>query len=164
MPASTSAALARLNGRLPKKPLCADSGDGWADSMIVWRVVSISGFFLRADAAPQDEHDPLGLGVDGADHLVGERLPPLALVRGGLPGAHRERGVEQQHALTRPRLEVAVVGRLDAEVGAELGVDVGERRRDADPALHREAQPVGLAAARGTDPVRGSARGCRRTA
>ena len=38
-----------------------------------------------------------------------------------------------------------MAGRLDAEVGAQLGVDVGERRWDADTALHREAQPVGLA-------------------
>ena len=40
-PAATSAAFARLNGRLPKKPLWADSGDGCADSMTWWREVSI---------------------------------------------------------------------------------------------------------------------------
>ena len=36
-PASSSAALVRLNGLLPKKPLWALSGDGWADSITVWR-------------------------------------------------------------------------------------------------------------------------------
>ena len=47
-PAAARAALARENGSEPKKPLCADSGDGWADSMIVWRAVSMSACFLRA--------------------------------------------------------------------------------------------------------------------
>jgi hypothetical protein len=47
-PASARAALAREKGREPKKPLWADSGDGWADSMTVWRLVSMSAFFLRA--------------------------------------------------------------------------------------------------------------------
>ncbi len=103
---ATSAWLARLNGRLPKNPLCADSGDGCADSMIVCRVLSINGRLRRADAAPEDEHDVVGLVADRADHLVGERLPSRALVRRGLPGAHGERGVEQQHALACPRLEV----------------------------------------------------------
>src|SRR5207237_2249329 len=49
-PAAISASLARENGRLPKNPLRADSGDGWADSMTTWRDVSMSAFFLRADA------------------------------------------------------------------------------------------------------------------
>src|SRR5262249_58763132 len=49
-PAATRASLARENGRLPKNPLDADSGDGWGDSITVCRLVSISAFFLRADA------------------------------------------------------------------------------------------------------------------
>src|SRR5207302_11254028 len=49
-PAAMSASLAREKGRLPKNPLRADSGEGWADSMITCRSVSISAFFLRADA------------------------------------------------------------------------------------------------------------------
>ena len=164
MPASTSAALARLKGRLPKNPLLADNGDGMRrlDDRVAGGVDQR--LLPAGRRSPEHEHDPLGLGVDGADHLIGERLPALALVGSRLPGADRERGVEQQDTLARPRLEVAVAGRLDAEIGAELGVDVGERGRDADTALHREAQPVGLAAARGTDPARGSRRGSRRTA
>ena len=39
-PASTRAALVRENGREPKNPLEADNGDGCADSITVWRVVS----------------------------------------------------------------------------------------------------------------------------
>ena len=86
----------------------------------------------------------VGLVVDGADDLVGERLPSLALVRGGLPGPHGQRGVEQQHALACPALEVAVRRDGRRRGRRQLLVDVDQRRRDAHPALHREAQPVGL--------------------
>ena len=113
--------------------------------------------------SPEDEHDPLGLGVDSPDHLIGEGLPALVVVGGGLPGTHRERGVEQQDALAGPRLEVAVVGRLDAQIGTQLGVDVGERGRDPDATLHREAQPVGLARAVVRILAEDQARVCRRT-
>ena len=47
-PASVRAVLVRENGWEPKKPLWADSGEGWADSMIVCRDVSMRVFFLRA--------------------------------------------------------------------------------------------------------------------
>ena len=83
-PAATSAALVRENGRLPKKPLRADSGDGCADSMMTWRLGVDERLLLAGRRAPEDEHDGLGLVVHRADDLVGEHLPPLALVRGGL--------------------------------------------------------------------------------
>src|SRR4051812_1497406 len=38
-----------------------------------------------------------------------------------------------------------MIRRLDAEVAAQLGVDVDERRRYGDAVLHREAQAVRLA-------------------
>ena len=128
-PAATSAALARLKGFEPKNPLWADSGLGWADSMITWRLVSIKRLLPPGRRAPEDEHDALRLGVHGGEHLVGEHLPPLALVRRRLPGAHGQRRVEQQHALTGPRLQRSMVGGLDAEVVAQLLEDVDERRR-----------------------------------
>jgi hypothetical protein len=46
LPASRSAALIRENGRLPKKPLRAESGEGCADWMIVCRPASISASFF----------------------------------------------------------------------------------------------------------------------
>ncbi len=164
-PWSTSASLARLNGRLPKNPLWADSGDGCADSMIVCRV--------RVDqrpscggpmAAPQDEHDVVGLVADGPDHPVGERLPALALVRRGLPGAHGERGVEQQHALACPVLEVPMRRDRDAEVARQLLVDVDQRRWDRARRGGPRSTARGPASGRGTDPGRGSSPWCRRTA
>ena len=113
-PAAVSAALVRENGREPKNPLWADRGDGWADSMTTWRDVSMSAFLRRAWLPQRMNTTGCVLGVDGADDLVGERLPAVALVRRGLPGPHGERRVEQQHALHGPRLEVAVARRRDA--------------------------------------------------
>ena len=100
----------------PKKPLCADSGDGWADSMTWWRAASSSCLLAPGVPAPEDEHHRVRLGVDGPDHLVGERLPALALVRRRRACPHGQRGVEQQHALACPALEVAVLRHRDAEV------------------------------------------------
>ena len=143
-PASTRAALARENGRLPKKPLAADSGDGCADSMTTWRVVSISASLPASRRAPEDEDDALLLVVDRAQHLVGEDLPALALVRRRPGLADRQRRVEQQHTLARPVVEASVAGRRDAQVGLELLEDVLQRRRRWYPPAHREAQAVRL--------------------
>ncbi|MCU1389840.1 MAG: hypothetical protein JWL72_3178 [Ilumatobacteraceae bacterium] len=79
---------------------------------------------LARGCSPQDEHDGLDLVADHSDHLIGEGLPALALMAGRLPGAHRQGRVEQQHALGGPVLEVAVARGLDAEVVAQLPVDV----------------------------------------
>ncbi len=62
-PAATSASLARLNGLVPKKPLWADSGDGWGDSITVWRVVSMSDLFRRADAPQRTNTTRSGLAL-----------------------------------------------------------------------------------------------------
>ena len=63
-PAATSAALVRLKGRLPKKPLWALSGEGCADSITMCRGLSISAFFLRGVRTPQHEHHRVRLAVD----------------------------------------------------------------------------------------------------
>ena len=47
-PAAFNAAFAFENGFEPKKPLCADSGDGCGAFKIVWRDASISGIFFCA--------------------------------------------------------------------------------------------------------------------
>ncbi len=130
-------ALARENGRLPKNPLRADSGEGWADSMITWRDVSIRAFFLRADAPHRMNTTRSGLRFDGLDDGVGEALPALPLVGGGLPGPHGQGGVEEEHALPGPAVEAAVVGPLHADVALQLGEDVLQRRRERRPRAGR---------------------------
>ena len=58
-------------------------------------------------AAPQEEDDaaaPFGKGSDGG---VGKGFPSMPLVRSSLVGAHGEGGVEQQHTLIGPALQIA---------------------------------------------------------
>src|SRR5207248_10645435 len=94
---------------------------------------------------PQHEHHPAVLGVQGADRRVGDMLPTLAGVRGRGSAAHGEYGVEQQYPLRRPTGEVAVPGRLDAEVVAQFLEHVTQRGRHRDALPDAEAQPVRLA-------------------
>ncbi len=101
-------------------------------------------FLAARRCPPQDEHNRVRLGIDRAQHLVGERLPTLALVRGGMRGPYRQRGVEQEHALARPALQVAVTWWRDADVCGQLLVDVRQRRRHRHITLHRETQAVRL--------------------
>ena len=54
------------NGREPKNPLWADSGDGCADSITVWRGGVDERLLAPGVAAPQDEHDAVVLG--GSPH------------------------------------------------------------------------------------------------
>src|SRR4051794_40423204 len=49
-PAPVSASLILLNGRLPKNPLRADKGEGWADFRIMCRAGSIRDSFFWAYA------------------------------------------------------------------------------------------------------------------
>ena len=58
--------------------------------------------FLAGIGAPEDEHNVLLLLRNLADNRVGKFFPAFFLVRGGLAGAHRERGIQEQHALLRP--------------------------------------------------------------
>ena len=77
-PASTSSAFARLNGRDPKNPACAESGEGWADSTRgtrpsmgpsdwAWRPQRIA-----TSGPPRATRASIAAAVT--------RLPPLALV------------------------------------------------------------------------------------
>ena len=67
-----------------------------------------------------------GKGTDGG---IGEALPAMSLMRGGLSATHGEGGVQQQHALCRPAREVARGGRHSAQLLLDLGVDIAERWR-----------------------------------
>ena len=74
---------------------------------------------------------------------------PRPRCEAGLAGPDGERPVEQHHALVGPRRQVAVLGGLDAEVGAQLRVDVREAARDRpDVRVDREAQPDRVAGRR----------------
>jgi hypothetical protein len=95
-------------------------------------------------AAPQDEDLWRRIGRDRRDDRVGERLPPLALMRRRLPRLDRQAIVEQQHALFGPMSEIAVRRPRDAEVALHFLVDIDEARRGANPRLYRKAQAMRL--------------------
>ena len=79
--------------------------------------------------------------------MVGEAFPALALVRAGAAFLDRQHGVEQQHALPRPRQQAAVVGAGDAQVALDLLEDVVQRWRHRHAGQHRETQAVRLSRA-----------------
>ena len=94
--------------------------------------------------APEHIDDALLAFGDGADHGVGEGLPAAACVRGRLVGADRQHGVQQQHALLGPAVEVARGGDGRSGVVGDLLEDILQRRREGNAVRHREAEAVGL--------------------
>jgi hypothetical protein len=109
----------------------------------VLRLVDELGLLLGV-AAPEDEHDRVGLVVDLPDDGVGELLPALVLVGIGGVGLHGEHGVDHEHALLGPGDEIPVIGDLAAHLVAQFLVHVEERGRRLDAGLDGEAQAVGL--------------------
>ena len=95
-------------------------------------------------AAPEHVDDALPALVDGLHDGVGEGLPAVARMRGGLVLAYGEHRVEQQHPLLGPAVKVAARGVGRPRVVAHLLEDVLQRRREGDAVAHREAEPVGL--------------------
>lgn len=95
-------------------------------------------------AAPEYEHDVVSVGRQLAYYGVGKLLPTPLLVAAGHMRAHRQRGIEQQHALLCPAHEVSAAWHGHAEVALYLLEYVDKRRRKRHAIVHREAQPVGL--------------------
>src|SRR5690606_3601083 len=78
-------------------------------------------------AAPQQEYQPFALTVEHFDDVVGESFPALALMRPGTPLLNGQYRIEQQHAPTRPRHQIAMVRWRDAQVALDFLVDVLQR-------------------------------------
>ena len=140
-----SASLVRENGCEPKKPLWADSGDGCADSMIVWRDVSMSAFLRRAWLPHRMNTTRWSLAATVRMTSSVNVSQPWPWCEAAWPARTVSVVLSSRTPCTGPRLEVAVTGRRRCRGRLQLLVDVDERRRDAHPRPHREAQPVGLA-------------------
>lgn len=95
-------------------------------------------------AAPEHVDDIVLMQADGTHHGIGELLPAVSGMRGGLVGTHRQYGIEQQHALLGPTVEVAACGYGGAGIVVHLLEDVLQRGRKGHAVAHREAQTVGL--------------------
>jgi hypothetical protein len=101
--------------------------------------------------APEHEHHRARPFGHVADDGVGQYLPALARVAGGLALFHRERGVEQQHAVRAHLHQTAAGlrkgGRRRAQVALQFLEDVAQRGRQRHAGRHRKRQPLGLAPA-----------------
>ena len=95
-------------------------------------------------AAPENEHEVLALGAERADGGIGELLPAVTLMTRRLMRTHRERCVQQEHALLSPARQVARRRDRLSEVELYLLEDVLKRRRKRHACRHREAQTLRL--------------------
>ncbi len=94
--------------------------------------------------SPQDKDHRLLLCRHGSDDLIGEGLPSLLLMGGGLAGPHGQGGVEQQDPLGGPVGKIAVLRAGNAKVAFHLLEDVLQRRRSGNAASDRETETVSL--------------------
>src|ERR1700758_2452167 len=87
-PRSASSAFVRLNGREPKNPRCADSGDGCTDSMVATRESPAASMGFSVDASR-----PHRMATSGAGRAASARIAhsvttsqPLPRWDAGFPG------------------------------------------------------------------------------
>lgn len=97
---------------------------------------------LAGRCAPQHEDGGLGPLPQCTHHLLGEVPPSRPPVGVSVTGTHGQGGVEEQHSLARPVLQVAVVRPRHAEVALQLLVDVGQGVRDRDPGSDGRGETV----------------------
>lgn len=100
--------------------------------------------FAYGIISPEQEHKSLSPGREMRNHRVGEPFPTVPLMRACAVSLDCERGVEQQHALTRPALKIARGRKRRPRVGAYFFEDIDQRRRHSHPVGNRETQSVGL--------------------
>ena len=92
--------------------------------------------FLSCRTAPKDEGERFLTCSEEANDGISEPLPPVSRVRCRRMSAHGKNGVEEEHALPRPRDETAVIGRNDPDIVLHLLVDIQQRRRRINADLH----------------------------
>ena len=125
-PRWASAAFVREKGRLPTKPLYAESGDGCADSRVTCRDRSISTAFCWACTPRKQKHNVAVQAYNRPQYGVGEQFPATSLMRVGLAFANREHGIEQENTLRRPRGKAAVVGDRRPGVVVQLAENISQ--------------------------------------
>lgn len=97
-------------------------------------------------ATPEQKDHPRRQFVDAFQNFGSEEFPAVILVGIRRAGPHGQDSVEQENSLTRPRLQIPVIGDLKSDIGTELLVDVLKRARDrANVRLDGETEAVGVA-------------------
>lgn len=100
--------------------------------------------FAAGITAPEHIHQVLTMLRQRLNSGIGKLLPPQLRMTVGLMGTHRERSIEQQHALLSPTGEIARCGDRRTKVGLYLFKDILQRGRKLNAVLHRETQSMGL--------------------
>ena len=145
----------REKGRLPKKPRCADSGEGWGDVMIAWQSEIKLIFFSAGLPHNRKPILVLSLLTKLSNHGIGEFFPALTAMRVGLTFPDRQYGVQQQNSLPRPRAQIARDGLGNADVLRQLFENVPQRRGNSTIRRSPKNSNHGPDPVRGTDPGRG---------
>ncbi len=101
-----SSSLARLNGRDPKNPRDADSGEGCRRSIATQLPSARMG--LSVDASRPQRIATIGCErATSTRSALGDRLQSLTAVRRRITGPHRQHSVQQQHTALGPRSQIA---------------------------------------------------------
>jgi hypothetical protein len=95
--------LALLNDREPRKPRCAESGEGCADKHVGVALAVDAAPSVVGASAPQEEGDRVRLRCDHGKDLVDDGTPEASAVASRSALANRQRRVEEQHAVAGPR-------------------------------------------------------------
>lgn len=99
------------------------------------------GGFLLGVVAPQQEDQMIGTEVQVADYLICEEFPATIGMGSGFVSLDSQSGVQQEDALTGPRLQAAMFGghKSIGILGSEFLVNVSQARGEgAEVAGDRE--------------------------
>lgn len=102
------------------------------------------GAFALGVTSPQHVNDALLALCDGSHDRIGEGFPAVSCVGGRFVRPDRQHGIEQQHALFGPAVEVAARGNRRAGVVGYLLEDVLQRGWERHAVRHGETESVGL--------------------
>lgn len=102
------------------------------------------GSFSLRIGTPEHVYDAFPMTGDGLNDGIGKLFPAMSGVRGGFVGAYRQYGIEQQHALFRPSIQVTAVRIRSSRIGLYFLENIDERRGERDAVIDRKAQSVGL--------------------
>src|SRR5262252_814167 len=95
--------------------------------------------------SPEEKHLGCSIACKRIDERIGEYLPALVCMARRHTFLDRQDGVEQQHTLARPTLEIARGQRLTAYVRLQFEKDVAKAWREARAIGNRKRKSVRLA-------------------
>ena len=101
--------------------------------------------FLLRMAAPQHKDQMLAFLIQLSDDFIGKRLPTEGRMRMRHTGTDSQHRVQQQHALFRPMLQIAVLRNLKAlNIRRQLFINIDQRRRHCNFRLDGKRQTMRL--------------------